>query len=66
MVTPDVDSLAEELTERLVRRGRVPAKLRRTTLGFMRLELLKSLRRVARMTSTNAGILVAAKRDFRL
>ena len=63
--TPDVDSLAKELTDRLVRRGRVPERLAETAREFMRLELLKSLRSVARMTSVNAGALVALKRDFR-
>lgn len=63
MNTNDVDTLARELTDRLVQRGRVPANLRTTAETFMRTELLRSLRKVARTTSANAGMLLAFSRS---
>lgn len=60
--TSDVDRMADELTDRLVRRGCVPASLRESARAFMREELLRSLRKVARRTSANAGVAVAVQR----
>jgi len=62
MITNDVDKMAKDLTDRLVKRGRVPAGLRETAESYMRTELTRSLRKVARTTSVNAGMVVAFKR----
>jgi len=62
MQTDDVDKMAKELTDRLVARGRVPARLRESAESFMRTELTRSLRKVVRSTSLNAGMMVAFQR----
>lgn len=62
MVSKELDTLAGELTDRLVQRGRVPKRLRNTAAEIMRDELLRALRRVAMITSRNAGALVLANR----
>ena len=59
----ELDTLADELTDRLVQRGRVPARLRSTAQVIMRTELLRALQRVVLVTSRNAGALVAASRS---
>lgn len=60
----DVETLAGELTDRLINRGRVPQRLRGTTQRFMQLELVRTLRRITRTTSSNAGMLLAYRRQF--
>lgn len=60
--TNDVDEMARDLTDRLIRRGRVPERLRGSSETFLRAELIRVLRRVARQTSVNAGMLLAAQR----
>lgn len=58
----EVQSLAVELTDRLVNRGRVPEKLRSVMERFLVRDLTKTLNRIANVTSTNAGVLLLAER----
>jgi len=58
----EVHELARDLTDRLIRRGRVPSNLRETAEAFMRTELQRAVRRVVRCTSQNASLLLLSER----
>lgn len=58
----DIFRLAARLTSRLVDRGQVSPSLRDVAARYMRLELHRSLSRVAKLTSRNAAMAVMAHR----
>lgn len=65
-VPDDIDAMARDLADRLIRRNRVPERLRATAESFLRTELTRSLRRVSRETSSNAAALLAFQRAIQL
>jgi len=62
MMNHELESVAAELANRLVSRGRVPASLRKTIEEFLLHELRRTMVRIARKTSENCGVLVACSR----
>lgn len=58
----EIEKLAVELSDRLVQRGLISPTLREAAADYLRMELLRSLRRVAKVTSRNAEFALMAHR----
>lgn len=62
MIPQEIDELAAKLVDRMIFRNRIPEDLRTVANSYMRVELVRMIRRTTRSVTRNAESLLLLRR----